>query len=91
MIYVILEALDLQYVKQFTLNKIVLFKIFKNIYIHICIFVVDSKLFFVDSRNPLLDLGILHLVIIITLSSPFRLYVLGQGLEGDLKKMTQPI
>lgn len=36
MIYVILEALDLQYVKQFTLNKIVLFKIFKKyIYIYV--------------------------------------------------------
>lgn len=39
MIYVILEALDLQYVKQFTLNKIVLFKIFKKYiytYMYIC-------------------------------------------------------
>ena len=35
MIYVILEALDLQYVKQFILNKIELFKIFKYIYIYI--------------------------------------------------------
>ena len=38
MIYVILEALDLQYVKQFILNKIELFKIFKYIYIYIYIF-----------------------------------------------------
>ena len=54
MIYVILEALDLQYVKQFTLNKIVLFKIFKNIYIRICIFVVDSKLFFCGFKESLI-------------------------------------
>ena len=39
MIYVILEALDLQYVKQFILNKIELFKIFKYIYIYIYIYI----------------------------------------------------
>ena len=53
------------------------------IFIYIC---SRFQTIFVDLRNPLLDLGILHLVIIITLSSPFRLYVLGQELEGYLKK-----